>query len=216
MRPEISKILNKKEIAVISKLNTPIKIQDFLDKIPFNFENDGDTYFSPRKFLGENKGHCFEGALFALTALRYHGIESYLLDLKARKPDSDHVVTLFRINKYWGAISKTNHGVLRFRDPIYKNIRELALSYFHEYFLNDGVKTLVSFSKPFDLFKGFGKKDKLTWLAEENDLDTIAEQLDKSVHIQFIPKINRKFIKRAGKTEIEAGKIEQYINNKTK
>ncbi len=208
MKDKIKKILNKKEISIISKLNTPIKIQDFLDNIPFNFENDGETYYSPRRALQENKAHCFEGALLSLVALRYHNIESYLLDLKAKRPDSDHVITLFKQNNYWGAISKTNHGVLRFRDPIYKTVRELALSYFHEYFLDDGWKTLISFSKPFDPFKKFD----YSWLAEEDDLDTIAEALDKSLHTKFIPKINNRLIKKATQTEIEAGKVEQYIN----
>lgn len=208
MKEKIKKVLNKQELRIISKLSTPSKIQDFLDSIPFNFENDGETYYSPRIVLKKRVAHCFEGALLAITILRYHGVESYLLDLKARRPDSDHVITIFKINGYWGAISKTNHGVLRYRDPIYKTHRELAMSFFHEYFLNTGEKTLVSFSKPFNPFKKF----EYSWVAEESDLDTIAEALDASLHFNFIPKENKKYIRKASKTEIEAGKIEQYIN----
>lgn len=208
MKEKIKKVLNKQELRIISKLSTPSKIQDFLDSIPFNFENDGETYYSPRIVLKKRVAHCFEGALLAITILRYHGVESYLLDLKARRPDSDHVITIFKINGYWGAISKTNHGVLRYRDPIYKTHRELAMSFFHEYFLNTGEKTLVSFSKPFNPFKKF----EYSWVAEEGDLDTIAEALDTSLHLDFIPKENKKYIKKASKTEIKAGKIEQYIN----
>ena len=210
MIEQIKKYLNEREIKVISKLNTPSKIQDFLEKLPFNFENQGETYYSPRKVLKQREAHCFEGALLAITALKYHGVESYLLDLKAKRPDSDHVVAVFKINGYLGAISKTNHAVLRYRDPIYKTNRELALSFFHEYFLNTGQKTLISFSKPFDPFKIFD----CSWVAQQNDLDTIAEAIDKSAHIDFVPKENKRYIRRASQIEIEAGKIEQY-NNKS-
>src|SRR3989344_2242502 len=157
----------------IKNLNTPKKVQDFLDKMPFNFEENGETYWPPMKMLRENKAHCFEGAVFACLCLEHHHIENYLMDLKTKdlKKDSDHALCIFRINKFWGAISKTNHSVLRWRDPIYKNVSELAMSYFHEYFLDNGQKTLESFSKPFDIWKKFGTK----WVAEEKDLDEIAE-----------------------------------------
>src|SRR3989338_6552129 len=124
--------LSKKELAIFKKLNTPIKIQDFLDKIPMNWEKKGETYFSPRRALEARKMHCLEGAIFAATALWLQGEKPLLLDLKA-KGDDDHVVALYRRNGYWGAISKTNHAALRFRDPVFKTLRELAVSYFHEY-----------------------------------------------------------------------------------
>ena len=192
----------------IKKLNTPQKIQDFLDKIPFNFEEKRETYWSPMKMLRKNKAHCFEGAVFACFCLKKNGIENYLLDLKVKnlKKDSDHTLCIFRINKFWGAISKTNHSVLRWRDPIYKSVHELAMSYFHEYFLNNGEKTLLSFSKPFDIWKKFGD----SWINEEKDLDEMAEALDKSPHTNFIPKINSKFVRNAGKTEIKGASITEY------
>jgi hypothetical protein len=192
----------------IKKLNTPQKIQDFLDKVPFNFEERGETYWSPIKMLRKKRAHCFEGAIFACFYLRQIGIENYLMDLKVKnlKKDSDHTLCIFRINKFWGAISKTNHSVLRYRDPIYKNYRELAMSYFHEYFLDNGQKTLLSFSKPFDVWKKFGAK----WVTEEKDLDEIAEALDKSSHINFVPKENTKFIRPAGKVEIKGASVIEY------
>jgi hypothetical protein len=121
MKNKISKILNKKELDLIKKLNTPNKVQGFLDKMPFNFEQKGETYMSPRKVLEMGKMHCFEGALFASLCLTYHRFENFLLDLKVKKSaktDSDHTLCIFRINNHWGAISKTNHSVLRWRDPI--------------------------------------------------------------------------------------------------
>lgn len=193
---------------LIKKLNRPDKIQDFLDRIPFNFEEERETYMSPKKVFEKNKAHCFEGALFASVCLRNVNIENYLVDLKVKnlKIDSDHVLCAFKINKFWGAISKTNHSVLRYRDPVYKNYRELVMSYFHEYFLDDGSKSLKSFSKPFDVFKKFGKK----WIENEEDLDHIAEALDKYPHINFVPKENKNLIKKASKTEIKGASIVEW------
>lgn len=197
-----------RKLQMIKTLNTPTRIQDFLDKIPFNFEQKGETYWSPRVALVKRKMHCFEGAIFACWCLQNLGIENYLMDLKVKnlKKDSDHTLCIFRINKFWGAISKTNHSVLRWRDPIYKNYRELAMSYYHEYFLDNGQKTLKSFSKPFDIFKKFG----VSWINQEEDLDEITVALDKSPHINFVPDKNKKFIRKAGKTEIKGAGIVEW------
>lgn len=201
-----------KNSKVIQKLNTPQKVQDFLDKIPFNFEEKRETYWSPMRMLRERKAHCFEGAVFACFCLQQHGIKNYLMDLKVKnlKKDSDHTLCIFKISGYWGAISKTNHSVLRWRDPIYKTSRELAMSYFHEYFLDTGEKTLLSFSKPFDVWKKFGT----SWVTQEEDLDEIAKVLDKSPHINFVPKKNTKFVRNAGKTEIRGAAITEWNKSK--
>ena len=114
--------LNKSELKIFSRLSTPIKIQDFLDSLPINFEPNGETYMSPRRALKAKKIHCFEGALLAATALWLKGELALLLDLKAAAPEEDHVVTLYKRHGYWGAISKTNHAALRFRDQVYKKI----------------------------------------------------------------------------------------------
>src|ERR1700690_3868497 len=116
----------KEEMQVFERLNTPQKIQQFLDKLPINFEENGETYLSPREMLRHKTAHCSEAAIFAAVALWYHGQKPLILDLKTWK-DQDHVVTLFKQNGYWGAISKTNHAALRYRDPIYKTVRELVL-----------------------------------------------------------------------------------------
>ncbi len=161
---------------------------------------------SPRRALRVRKMHCLEGALFAATALWVSGEEPLLLDLKV-KGDDDHVVALYRRNGYWGAISKTNHAALRFRDPVYKTIRELALSYFHEYFRDsDGKKLMVSYSsKPLNL-KSLGSK----WVIDEKDLHHVAEAVDFAPHKQIYPKKNCKFIRPADKMERRAGKIIEW------
>lgn len=212
VRQKIQNILNKEEIAIIKKLNTPIKIQNFLDSFPFNFETLGETYRSPRAMLKAKRVHCFEGAIFASLCLEFNGYKNFLMDLKVKasaRDDQDHTLCLFKTNGFWGAISKTNHSVLRWRDPIYKSPREIALSYFHEYFLNDGEKTLYSYSKPFDIFK----KIDISWVVAEEDLDRIAEALDKSPHLPFVPEVNKKFIRKTGKTEIKGAAITEWNKN---
>ncbi len=195
---------NKKELHIIQKLSTPKHIQDFLDKIPINFERTGDTCMSPRRVLREWKAHCLEGALFAAAALWYHGSPPLLMNLKTTNRDVDHVVALFRENGRWGAISKTNHAVLRYREPVYASPRELAMSYFHEYFLNDGRKTLRSFSRPFNLLRF---RD-LTWVTAEENLWYISEALDHVPHTPIVPWGHR--LRSADPIEVKAGKLAHW------
>lgn len=197
--------LTKEELRILRRLNTPIKIQDFLDTLPINYEKEGETYMSPRRVLKNKKAHCLEGALVAALALWINGQEPLLLDLKA-PGDEDHVVALYKQNGYWGAISKTNHSSLRFRDPIYKTIRELALSYFHEYFVNKtGKKVLQKYSKPLNL-KKFGTE----WVTAEDELWDLPWELDQLKHFDIIPKKNVKYIREADTTERKAGEIREW------
>jgi hypothetical protein len=195
--------LTKAELAILRPLKTPAKIQDFLDTLPINFQEKEETYMSPRLVLRNNKAHCLEGALFAAAALWLHGEEPLLLDLKTTNADLDHVVALYQCNGLWGAISKTNHACLRFRDPIYRTTRELAASYFHEYFLNDtGVKTLRSYSQVFKL-----KKLGEAWVTAEEKLDELVAALDHSRHFLLFPKTNLKFVRQASPLEKRAGEL---------
>src|SRR3989344_9556108 len=121
-----------KEKILLKKLNTPAKVQDFLNSLEFNFEKRGETLKSPLLTLREGNAHCFEGALLGAYILSLRGFTPYLMHLKTIKGDYDHIVAPFKVGGFWGALSKTNHAVLRYREPIYRNIHELALSYFHE------------------------------------------------------------------------------------
>ena len=143
--------LSNKELSVLKRLDTPQKIQDFVSAIPQNFEPDGDSCMSVREVLKNRRAHCIEGALVAALALWVHGEAPLVMDLSANDIDEDHIITLFQKNGYWGAISKGNHAYVRYRDPVYRSIRELAMSYFHEYYDTKGNKTLRSFSRPLDL-----------------------------------------------------------------
>ncbi len=194
---------NKQEIAILSKLSTPQKIQDFLEKIHINFEEQGETCRSPRRVLRDRKAHCLEGALFATAALWLHGQKPLLLDLTSGRGDDDHVVALFKQHGHWGAISKTNHAVLRYREPVYKTVRELAMSYFHEYFMDDGRKTLRTFSHPLDL-RRFASKH---WMTSEKDLWYIVHALNKQKHFPMIPHEAIRTLRKADTIERKAGKL---------
>jgi len=205
--------LSKDEEKLFKKLNTPIKIQDYLDSISINHEKGGETLMSPRLVMKNKKAHCLEGALLAGAILYYHGEKPLILDLKTPGPptDYDHVVTLFKKGGFWGAISKTNHPVLRYRDPIFKSVRELANSYFHEYFIDSGKKTLKSYSKPFDLSR-LGDY----WITSEKDLWEIEDKLDNSEHFRIFPPNMKKHIRKASVFERVASKREEWPRNLSK
>ncbi|MGH7141531.1 MAG: hypothetical protein ACREGH_02780 [Minisyncoccia bacterium] len=197
--------LTTQELAIFRRLSTPIKIQDFLDALPINFEKKEETYYSPRRVLRERVAHCMEGALFAAVALWLHGEEPLILDLKA-DGDDDHVVALYRRAGFWGAISKTNHATLRFRDPVYRSPRELAISYFHEYFVNDtGKKVLRSYSRPMNLAR-FGEG----WVTAEENLFWLVEALDNTAHYELAPKENLRFLRPADEMERKAGRLIEW------
>ena len=195
------------EKALTKKLNTPAKVQDFLNRLPFNFEKRGETLRSPLFALRAKRAHCFEGALLGAYILSQHGFRPFLMHLKAQKEDYDHVVVPFKIGKFWGALSKTNHAVLRYREPVYGNIRELAMSYFHEYFLNNGQKTLRQYSALLNL-----NMVKKNWATSKEDLWSIDKALDKVKHYDMVPKSHIKNLRRADEIEIKAGKIVEWRN----
>ncbi len=195
---------NKQEKALLKKLKTPSKVQDFLNELPFNFEKGGETLKSPLFTLRTRNAHCFEGALLGAYVLSLQGFTPYLMHLKTTKGDFDHVITPFKIDKCWGALSKTNHAVLRYREPIYKNVRELAMSYFHEYFLNNGEKTLRQYSVLLNL------NNLKNWATSEKELWFLDKKLDKIKHYNMVPKSYIKKLRLADKIEIKAGKIVEF------
>lgn len=168
---------------------------------------------SPRRMLVAHTAHCFEGAIFAAAVLAYHGHKPLLLDLQAARGDFDHVVAPFKSGRYWGAISKTNHGVLRYREPVYASIRELALSYFHEYFLQStGKKTLRAYSAPFNL-----SKIPLTrWLTPDYDLIDLVNALEDSKHFNVAPAPQLKNLRTADTIEIKMAEHVEWPKKRTR
>lgn len=202
---------SQKEITVFKKLNTPAKVQDFLDTIPINFETDGiDTLKSPLMVLRTKNAHCIEGAILAGYILSLHGKPALLMNLKSTKKDFDHVIALFKEKGYWGAISKSNHATLRYREPVYKNIRELALSYFHEYITDDGEKTLRKYSAPLNL--NIFEDD---WPTADGDIWGIGDELQSVKYYDIAPKSIIKKLRIADKIEREVGKITEWKKKKS-
>lgn len=198
----------EREYAALSRLSTPVKIQDFLDALPMNWEKRGDTHFSPRRVLAEKKAHCMEGALLAAAALWMHGEPPLIMNLSARmgKGDVDHVVALYKRGGRYGAIGKTNHATIRFRDPVYRTPRELALSFFHEWFLNaTGEKTLECYSKPLDM-RQFG----VGWLTALEDVWFVSDALAERKHYFLVPKGNWRHVRRADAMELAAGRLVEW------
>ena len=196
---------NKREKSLIRRLNQPAKVQDFLNSLRFNLEKDQETLKSPLFTLRKKSAHCFEGALLGAYILSTHGHKPYIMYLKSLEQDFDHVIAPFKIGGYCGALSKTNHAVLRYRDPVYKNLRELAMSYFHEYFLDSGKKTLRQYSALFNL-----DSLKKGWETSDTDLWHIDKRLDRLKHFDMVPKQNMKKLRLADKIEIQAGKIAEW------
>jgi len=181
---QLRSFLSPAERGVFARLSSPQKIQDFVDRVPVNFEETGETILSPRRVLRENRAHCIEGALLAAACFAYHGQPALILNFQASAIDVDHVVTLFRRDRLWGAISKTNHAVLRWRDPVYRTVRELAMSYFHEYLAPNGKKSLRAISRPFDL----GRYAPDTWVTAEQDLEWLQDKLNDLSHAPLLPR----------------------------
>lgn len=192
---------------VLKTLSTPAKIQDFLNTLEYRVVRDNETCSSPRTVLKERKAQCIEGAMFAAAALRFHGYPPLIVDLEASPTDLDHVIAVFQINGCWGALSKTNHGILRYREPIYRSIRELVISYFHEYFLQTtGAKTLRNFSRPINL----SKFDNQSWETTTENVWFIPIYLTTIPHTPLLTKSQISRLRKADEIEKKMGEITEW------
>jgi len=170
------------ERAVFRPLNRPEKIQRFLDEdLSYDKEPDGARCRSPRVTLRDRTAHCMSGALFAAAALRQLGYPPLLLDLEAVR-DDDHVLAVFRARNQWGAVAKSNYSGLRFREPVYRSIRELAMSYFEHYYNLEREKTLRTYSRPVNL----ARFDSIGWMTSEEDPWAIPEYLCTIAHTPLL------------------------------
>jgi hypothetical protein len=171
-----------RERTVFRRLNQPWKIQRFLDEeIGYDKEPDGPRCRSPRQVLRDRVAHCMSGALFAAAALRMIGHPPLLLDLEAVR-DDDHVLAIYRVRGHWGAVAKSNYAGLRFREPIYRSLRELVMSYFEQYYNPRGEKTLRRYSRPVNLTRF----DHMRWMTSEDDPWAIPEHLTAIPHITLL------------------------------
>jgi hypothetical protein len=186
-----------KELRKLRNLKDPHGIQRFLDDMPYHL---ADTAWSPRRVLREGTSHCLEGAIFAAAALRANGYPPLVWDLEA-EGDTDHVVAIYKVDGHWGAIAKSNYTGCRYREPVYRSLRELAISYFEGYFNLRRERSLRTFSRPINL----SRFDRLNWMTTEGPLWFIVEYLLTIPHTPLLkPGMNRR-LHRLDERSFKAG-----------
>src|SRR5450755_1144187 len=198
--------LGSREYAILDRLSTPRKIQDFLDTIPINHEVGGETILSVREVLAQRRAHCIEAAFVGACALWIHGEPPWVMHLDCAPSDYPHVVALFRRSGAWGAISKSNGTPLRYRDPVYRSLRELAMSYFHEYSDRHGRKTLRSYSVAFDL----RRLDPALWVISKRACMETNDRLASARHYPLITLRQERSLARRDAFELRAAKTVEY------
>jgi hypothetical protein len=166
------------ELGELRGLKDAHGIQRFLDDLPYHL---ADTAWSPRRVLRENTAHCFEGAIFAAAALRANGFPPLILDFEAEH-DTDHVVAIYRVSGHWGAVAKSNFAGCRYREPVYRSLRELAMSYFNLYFNLRRERTMRTFSRPVNL----ARFDHLEWMTTEKPIWFIVNHLFEIHHYKLL------------------------------
>lgn len=198
--------LTRSEYARLESLDTPEKIQRFLNATPINHEIGGETLYSVREVLKNRRAHCMEGAFVAAAALWVHGDPPLVMHLDCEVTDYPHAIAVFRRSGCWGAISKTNGAPLRYRDPIYRSLRELAMSYFHEYFDKRGRKTLRSYSGAFDM----RRIDPAHWVTNGKDCWDVHDRLAELRHFPLLSTRQARLLTPRDPFERQIGKLVQY------
>lgn len=188
---------SKDETEFLKTLSDPDRIQGFLDSIDYNPDYECR---SPRWVIRKKSAHCFEGALFAAAALQFIGYTPLIIDMKSHN-DDDHVIAVFKVEGHWGAVAKSNFTSLRFREPVYRSLRELVMSYFDFYFNIAGDKSLRSYSLPLDL----SLYNSRHWTTTDEDLEYIGDKLERMRHYPVIDKRMINNLNKASDSMIKAG-----------
>lgn len=186
----------REERRLLGRLKSPARIQDFLDETTYSSD---PFYRSPRRVMAERLAHCADGALFAAAALRELGHRPLIVDLVAER-DDDHLLAVFRVRGAWGAVAKSNFVGLRYREPIHRTVRELALSYFESYYNMEGTKSLRAFSRPFDL----ARFDPLGWRTREEPLEALIGRLDRVHHAPLLSPAQRRTLRPMDRRSFDA------------
>jgi hypothetical protein len=197
---EFDRLVSAKERAVVSSLTSPAGIQAFLDSIPYS---PADFYRCPLRVLRDRTAHCFDGAMFAAMALRRIGYPPLILDMLSNGRDDEHLLALFKIGRCWGAVAKSNFVGLRFREPVYRTVRELVLSYFEQYYNLEREKTLRGYTGPLNL-KRF---DRLNWMTADETMERIAQRTDAIRRVMLIDGEMEKRLSPVDERSYQAGLI---------
>lgn len=193
--------LTPREWRALRALGTPVGIQRALDAMPYHLASSA---WSPRRVLREGTAHCLEGAIFAAAALRVLGFAPLLIDLEAVQ-DTDHVIGVFKHRGHWGAIAKSNFSGLRFREPVYRTVRELVMSYFDDYINLRGERTLRAYSHPVSLARF--DRSRRGWMTSEDDLWWIAEHLVGVPHTRLLTAAMTRTLSRVDRRSLRAGLV---------
>ena len=204
--------LTRGEYAILRRLYTPQKIQAFLNAVPINHEVEGETILPVREVLRQRRAHCIEGAFVAAAALWVHGAPPLVMHLDCDLSDFPHAIAVFRRGRCWGAISKTNGAPLRYRDPIYRSLRELAMSYFHEYYNKRGRKTLRSYTRPYDM----RRVDPALWVTHPKACWEAHDLLAGLHHVKLITARQEKLLARRDAFERSVSKAVEWPGPKRK
>jgi hypothetical protein len=182
---QLDQLLSKSEYQVLGCLKTPSKIQAFLDDLEYSTE---EIYRCPLRVLRERVAHCYDGALFAAAMLRRIGYPPLILEMLPNSRDDDHLLALFKKEMHWGAVGKSNFVGLRFREPVYRTVRELVMSYFEQFYNLEREKTLRAYTVPLNLLSF----DRHGWMIKDEPLYWIAEKLDRTRRVKVLtPKMVR-------------------------
>lgn len=189
--------LRARERKLLDSLNSPARIQDFLDRIPYRA---GEDYICPLEVLQRREAHCFDGAIFGAAALRLLGYPPRVLYLTADK-DDHHMLAVFRRNFHWGAVSKSNFSTLGLREPVYRTLRELVMSYFDFYHNVHGYKSLRSYVGPLTL----SQFDHLHWTTSDQAMNIISDRLDDLLERRLLTRSQIRQLELAGSRVCKAG-----------
>ena len=190
--------LRKRELHILSRLNSPMKIQSFLDSIPYSTD---DFYRCPSRVLRDRVAHCFDGAMFGAAALRRIGYPPFVLDMLPNDRDDEHLLAVYKLDGHWGAVAKSNFVGLRYREPVYRNLRELVISYFEQYYNVEREKTLRGYTRPLNL-TAF---DELNWMTSDEHLEKIATRLGEIQKTSLLTEVMVKRLSLLDERSFDAG-----------
>lgn len=198
---EFRRALTGSEKRLVARLSDPGKIQAFLERLTYSGEA---AYRCPLRVLRERKGHCFDGALFAAALLNQIGFPPLILEMLPNERDDDHLLALFKQAGHWGALASSNFTGLRFREPVYRTLRELVMSYFEQFFNAAREKTLRGYTRPLNL----GRFDRQLWMTRDEPLELIAGSLDKTPRVMLLTAEMTAALRRVDERSFRAGLLE--------